>query len=255
MHKIIDCNCDCGAYAFREYPQTSAAEVLQQGRRFGITKMIMGSARAITFVSPQPANELLAAELAELGDEAVIPAAVLNPAYPGAMDDLHRCHELGFGALKLYPTYHDFDLTCHDTVLLAEQAGDWGWPVLVNVRVEDERHHHPLMKVPPLPVEQAITFARNVPSVRVILGMAATPEIIAFLEGVERATAYAEVSYLKSPLNAMESLIEQTGSERLVFGSHLPFHYVQTAVAKVRESTISEAQKAAVLWDNAASWF
>jgi hypothetical protein len=254
MNGIIDCNCDCGAYAFREYPQTSAAEVLAQARRFGITKMIMGSARAITFVSPQPANELLAMELAALGENAIVPAAVLNPEYPGVLEDLQRCRELGFAALKLYPTYHSFDLTSHATVRLAEEAAALGWPVLVVLRVEDERHHHPLMKVPALPVESAITFARNVPDANVVLGMGSAPEVTAFLQGVARETVYAEVSYLKTPLNAMEELVKQVGSERLVFGSHLPFHYVQAAVAKVQEAALSEAQKAAVLWGNASRW-
>lgn len=254
MSAIFDCHCDCGAYAFREYPQTSAAEVLAQARRFGVTQMIMGSARAITFVSPQPANELLAAELAALGDEAIIPAAVLNPEYPGALEDLQRCRELGFAALKLYPTYHSFDLAGHAAVRLAEEAAALGWPVLVVLRVEDERHHHPLMKVPALPVESAITFARNVPDANLVLCMGSGPEMTAFLQGAERETVFAEVSYLKTPLNAMEELVKQVGSERLVFGSHLPFHYVQPAVAKVREAALSEAQKEAVLWANASRW-
>ncbi|MEN6545845.1 MAG: amidohydrolase family protein [Armatimonadia bacterium] len=251
MNQIIDFNCDCGAYAFREYPQTTAAEVLAQARKFGVGKVVMGSARAITFVSPQPANELLAAELAELNDEAVLPCAVLNPEYPGALEDLQRCRELGFKALKLYPTYHDFDITSHATVRLAEEAAALGWPVLVTVRIEDERHHHPLMKIAPLAMEAAITFARNVPDANVVLCMGAAHEVTAFLKGVARENVFAEVSYIKTPLNGIEALVGQVGSERLVFGSHLPFLYVQTAVAKVREAYIGEDEKAAILWGNA----
>lgn len=248
---IIDFNCDCGAYAFREYPQTTAAEVVAQGRKFGVGKVVMGSARAITFVSPQPANELLAAELAALGDDSVVPCAVLNPEYPGALEDLQRCRELGFGALKLYPTYHDFDITSHATVRLAEEAAALGWPVLVAARVEDERHHHPLMKIAPLAMEKAITFARNVPDANVVLCTGLVGEIRVFLQGVARENVFADVAFVKSPLNAMEELVGQVGSERLVFGSHLPFIYVQTAVAKVREAYIGEDEKAAILWGNA----
>ncbi len=120
------------------------------------------------------------------------------------------------------------------------------------VRVEDERHHHPLMKVPALPMEQAITFARDVPRARIVLCTATTPEVTAFLQGVSGDQAYAEISYIKSPLNAIEDLVGHVGHERLVFGSHAPFAYAHTALAKVKEAYISDEQKAAILGGNAA---
>jgi len=252
MTEIIDFHCDGGPYAFREFPQTTAAEVVAELRRLGVGRAVTGSARAITFPSPQPANEMLAEELTALGDAAVVPAAVLNPEYPGAERDLQRCAELGFRALKLYPTYHAFDLAGYETVRLADMAAELGWPVLVAVRVEDERHHHPLMKVPPLPMEQAITFARNVPKGKIVLCTASAPEVAAFLQGVTGEQAYAEVSYIKGPLNAIEDLVGKVGHKRLVFGSHAPFAYAHTALAKVREAYISEEQKAAILGGNAA---
>ncbi len=254
MTEIIDFNCDSGPYAFREYPQTTAVEVAAELRRVGVGRMVMGSARAITFPSPQAANELLAEEVANGGPDDIRPllAAVLNPEYPGAERDLQRCAELGFRALKLYPTYHSFDLTSYETVRLADVAAELGWPVLVVVRVEDERHHHPLMQVAPLPVEQAITFARDVPKAQVVLCTASAPEVTAFLQGVSGDQAFAEVSYIKGPLNAIEDLVAKVGHERLLFGSHAPFSYAQTALAKVREACISEEQKTAILGGNGA---
>lgn len=257
MHEIIDVNCDCGAYAFREYPQETANEVLGELGRIGVQQAIVGSARAITFVSPQPANELLAEELRAVSDESAGPrptflaAATLNPAYPGVERDLQRCAELGFGALKLYPTYHDFDLTSYETVRLVDQATTLGWPVLVVARVEDERHHHPLMRVPPLSMEKMITFARNVPAAAIILCTATAPEVTSFLQGVNRPNACADVAHIKGPLNAMEELVEKVGHERLLFGSHAPFSYARTVVAKVVEAYITDEQKVAILRRNA----
>jgi hypothetical protein len=250
--EITDFNCDCGPYAFTDFPQTTAAEVAAELRRWGIGRMVMGSVPAITYVSPQPANEALARELAALGDAGIISAAVLNPAYPGAERDLRRCADLGFGALKLYPTYHGFDLTSHETVRLADLATERGWPVLVVARIEDERHHHPLMQVPALAIEQAITFARNVSAAQVVLCAGTAPEVTSFLQGVHHDRATAEVSWIKGPLNAIEDLVGHVGHERLLFGSHAPFIYPQVSVAKVAEAFISEEQKAAILHGNAA---
>lgn len=257
MQKIIDVNCDCGPYAFREYPQTTAPEVLGELGRMGVQQALIGSARAITFASPHPANELLVEELAALRDPgadcspAVVMAATLNPEYPGADRDLQRCADLGFGALKLYPTYHDFDLTSYETIRLVDQATAYGWPVLVVARVEDERHHHPLMKVAPLPMEQMITFARNVPHAAVVLCTATAAEVTSFLQAVERPAACADVAHIKGPLNAIEELVAKLGHERLAFGSHAPFSYAQTVVAKVAEAYISDDQKAAIFSGNA----
>jgi predicted TIM-barrel fold metal-dependent hydrolase len=249
---IVDFNCDAGPYAFREYPVTTAAEVVGESLRLGITAAYVGSTQALTYLSPQPANERLMADLQGVRGVAVRPAAVLNPQYPGALRDLRDCADMGFRALKLYPTYHDFDLTSHETVALVDEAAALGWPVLLCVRVEDERHHHPLMKVPPLAMDQAITFARNVPPATVVLCTGTAAEVPAFLKGVARDNVVAEISYIKSPLSAIEDLVARVGSDRLVFGSHLPFSYAQTALAKVRESSIGEAAVEAILGGNAA---
>lgn len=249
---IIDLNCDAGAYAFREYPVTTAAEVVAELQRFGITTAYVGSAPAITYVSPQPANERLLADLERVSGVEVRPTAVLNPEYPGAARDLRDCATMGFRALKLYPTYHGFDLLGHQTVALVEEAAALGWPVLLAARVEDERHHHPLMKVPALAMDKAVAFARNVAPATVVLCAGTAAEIPTFLQGAQRENVLAEVSYVKGPLNAIEDLVSRVGSERLVFGSHLPFSYAQTALAKVREAPIGEAAVQAILSGNAA---
>jgi uncharacterized protein len=250
MNPIIDVNCDCGPFAFRDHRFTTAAEVAAQLARLGITKALVGSAQAITFVSPQEANEVLAAELAALANPALLPAAVLNPDYPGVSDDLKRCADLGFRALKLYPSYHAFDIASYGALRLMEEAGERGWPVLVCVRVEDERHHHPLMQVPPVDLSAAITAARNVPDVNLVLCCGNNAEVLRFLTEVNRENCYAEVSWVKSPLNAIEDLVAKISAQRLLFGSHLPFSMAQTALAKVREAFLTEDQKAAILHGN-----
>lgn len=250
---IWDLNCDAGPYAFREYPVTSVGEVAADLARFGITTAYVGSASAVTYLSPQPANERLLADLekSDLHGVDVRLAAVLNPEYPGAMRDLRECAAMGFRALKLYPTYHTFDLLSYETVQMVDAATDMGWPVLLAMRVEDERHHHPLMKVPGLPLDRAVAFARNVARATVVLSTAITGEVTGFLQGVERPGALAEISYVKYPLNALEDLVANVGSERLVFGTHLPFAYAQVSLAKVREAPLPPEVVTSLLSGNA----
>jgi len=248
---VIDFNVDVGPYAFRELPATGVKDVAGLLSRFGITQAVVAATPAITYCSPHPANELLAADLAQAAVDGIVPYAVLNPVYPGWEADLDRCVGLGFRGLKLYPNYHAYDVAGEQAVALVRAAASQGLPAIVCLRVEDERHHHPLMKVPPVPADAVAVLARRVPEAVLILCGGAAGETVAFLEATDRPETLAEISYLKSPLNAIEEMVETVGSERLLFGSHLPFVYPQVALAKVREAYISDEDKAKILWGNA----
>jgi predicted TIM-barrel fold metal-dependent hydrolase len=107
------------------------------------------------------------------------------------------------------------------------------------------------MQVPSLEMDAAITAARNLPDVKMVLCSGNPSEITRFLNEVERENVYAELSWIKGPLNATEDLVQKVGSQQLLFGSHLPFLMAQTALAKVREAFISDEQKADILYRNA----
>ena len=49
----------------------------------------------------------------------------------------------------------------------------------------------------------------------------------------------------------MASLLKQVPADRVVFGSHAPFFYLESAVLKLKESALSESQLASIRADNA----
>jgi uncharacterized protein len=52
-------------------------------------------------------------------------------------------------------------------------------------------------------------------------------------------------------IGGFEALLAATGPDRVVFGSHYPFFYFESALLKVRESDLTASQKAALTEGNA----
>jgi predicted TIM-barrel fold metal-dependent hydrolase len=253
MILMIDLCCDIGNYAFRPWPANDTASTLAEMDRAGIDQAVVGSIDAITYVSPHPANELLMDDIKNTNAEGrLIPYTVLSPVYPGVEQDMRESREMGFRGLKLYPNYHGYQVDDPPALSLIEMAAGWDWPTIISVRIEDERHHHPLMKVSPVPLNSIIWAARQLPEATIIVSAAnggETPRILQLSD--ELPNLHVELSYVKGPIAALAKLVAQFGSQKMMLGTHLPFVYPGCGIAKIAEADISEQAKQDILEGNA----
>jgi hypothetical protein len=253
--RVIDFCCDIGAYAFRPWPADDVEGTIELMDSHDIERAVAGATAAITYVSPHPANETLMADI-QANDPGgrLVPYACLSPVYPGVEGDLEAATEMGFEGLKLYPNYHCYHPGDPPCVRLIRRAAEMNWPVIVTVRVEDERHHHPLMKVGAVDVEGVIHLARQVPETTIILSGANSRETPRFLEATaDIPDTYVELSYIKSPLTAAKELVDEHGADRLLLGTHMPFVYPTCGILKITDADIAEDAKAQILSENAAA--
>lgn len=250
---MIDFCCDIGNYAFRPWPANDTASTLEELDRAGIGQAVVGSIDAITYVSPHPANELLMDDIKATDAEGrLIPYTVLSPVYPGVEQDMRESREIGFRGLKLYPNYHGYQVDDPPALRLLEMAAGWGWPSIVSIRIEDERHHHPLMKVCSVPLNSVIWTARQLPDATIIVSGANSAETPQLLElSDELPNLHVELSYVKGPVAAVAKLVERFGSKRMLLGTHLPFVYPGCGIAKIAEADITQQAKQDILEDNA----
>ena len=123
---LIDVNAYLGHFAFRHLRYNTAEELLKLMDEKEIDKAIVSSASAITYRNAQSGNEELFEEVKGHEDR-LIPFAVINPAYAGWEDDLRMCHELGMRGLRLYPKWHNYNLTDICCIELIEAAVERGW--------------------------------------------------------------------------------------------------------------------------------
>lgn len=218
-----------------------------------IDRAVVGPTAALTYVSPHPANEALMDDIrANDPDDRLIPYACLSPVYPGVEGDMEACRQMGFQGLKLYPNYHCYHPEDPPCLRIVKQATEYGWPVIVTIRVEDERHHHPLMKVPPVDIASVIWLASEVPEATLIVSGANSGEAGRFLQTTaDISDKYVELSYVKSPLTGVKNLVDSHGADRLLLGTHLPFVYPQCGILKIQGADISEEAKSKIVQGNA----
>lgn len=250
---IIDFCCMIGPWAFRRLAATTAEAVRGALRREGINRAVVSSLPAVLYKNPHSGNEQLFEEIGA-DPRFFIPFAVLNPEFPGWQEDMRRCSEdLGMRGLRLYPNYQRFSLRSRATRAMVRAAAELGWPVCVSVRLEDERFHHWAMKVKPTPAEQIARLAVENPGVTIVLSGGSYADLQAFFRAAGDApNAYAEIGWVKSPLEAVKTCVEQFGHERLLMGTNFPFDVPWCGTEKIRHADIPEKAKQAILGANAA---
>src|SRR5690606_19161374 len=121
----------------------------------------------------------------------------------------------------------------------------------VALKMEDERTQHPLLPVPAVDPAPLLELLPKHPAVPVVLLNALKDirgETLAKLATAENV--FFEIAFLEG-VGAVERLIEQVPYERLLFGSHFPFFYLEAARLKLRESEVGDFIETAITRENA----
>lgn len=224
----IDVSVFLGNWPFRAHAQRTAAQLKAYLSAQGITQAWIASASAILYPDPMQGNEPLAAEAGD--DPFFVKAAVVDPTLATWERDAARCLDRwGFRAVKLFPNYHGYTLDDPRARRLAAMCAERNAPLCIQIRMMDERGHHPLMKVPAVPVDSVAELARAVPQVRILACGAYHAEL-----GKLRAAAnvWAETSFVESG-HTLRNAVQALGPGRLVFGSHTPLLSFGAGAAKL----------------------
>ncbi len=242
---IIDCNVGFGHWPFARFAEDTPARLDRLLAGNGIVTALVSSAEAILYEEPAACNGDLVRRLR--GSPRLLPVPVANPRVRSAGSIVAAA---GLNAVKLIPTYHAYSLRDDAAVGLCSQAAERGLPVLVQMRVEDERSHYELLKVPGVPVEDILALAGKVPKLVVV---ALCPY---FEEAVRLAAAgvYVDISFAET-LDTLRQLCDKAPFERILFGSHAPWLYPRAAAAKLDKSTIRDEQREAIGWRTASRIF
>ena len=254
---IIDVNAYLGHFAFRRLRYNTAASLLALMEAKKIDKAVVSSAGAITYRNTQAGNEELAEEVRGHSDR-LIPFAVVNPFYAGWQDDLRICHEqFGMKGLRLYPKWHNYQLSSRCCRELIDAATERGMIISIPIRAEDNRQRSWLLNIPDVPLNEIVELVKAHPKARFILlnGAGYTrcpmgrknnglPPNYAI--GLSRLTAVLA--------NELGQLVTNVGAERVMFGTGMPFNYPDPALVKLEALDASEADKEKIRWQNATTW-
>jgi predicted TIM-barrel fold metal-dependent hydrolase len=254
---IVDVNAYLGHFAFRRLRHNTAAGLLALMDAKKIDKAVVSSAGAITYRNAQAGNEELAEEIRCHRDR-LIPCAVINPFYAGWQDDLRICHEdFGMTGLRLYPKWHNYQLSSPCCRELVNAATERGMVISIPIRVEDNRERSWLLNIPDVPLDEIVELVKAHPKARFLLlnGLGYTGSPLGRKDNGLPANYAIELSRLSAVLaNEIGQLLSNLGAERMMFGTGMPFNYPDPALVKLEVLDASEPDKEKIRSQNAASW-
>jgi predicted TIM-barrel fold metal-dependent hydrolase len=252
---IVDFFTGIGNWPFRKLKYGQPDRLIELLDREDIDRAVVYSITSILAKDCMEGNR----EVAESYPERIIPFAVINPAFPGWEKDFRTCFEaMGFRGLRLFPTYHGYDLNdkCFAEIIVA--AKEKNIPVALAVRVEDERQHHPLMKVPSLDLNAAVEAIGKYPEATFILSGAKYPELCDVKKSLLQCDNwYFDIGRMQGRHSSPGSVevivraVEDFGAERMLYGSNAPFQYVKSSLLKVQNASISDEEREMIMSGNA----
>ena len=243
---IIDVNAWTGHGLTHPVPG-AAADVCAALTGVGVERICLAPLDAAWCHNPHAVNSVVY-DAAAVHRE-VLATPVLDPTIATWEEELDRARGYGVRLTKLLPAYSGYDMAAAEPLLSGLAAA--GLPVLVQVRLEDPRHHHPLARVPDVPAAQVAAMAAMHPELPVIIGGATSGAILALrdeLAAVENL--FADLSQADG-MDAVRRMLEHGLQDKLLFGSHVPLFEPLAGLARILPE-LDDATAAALLGGNAA---
>jgi hypothetical protein len=249
---LIDTNVSLSRWPCRRLPLDETPALVARLRSQGVKQAWAGSFDGLLHKDIASVNAQLAEDCRKHGRGLLTPFGSINPRLPDWEADVRRCHEEHkMPGIRLHPDYHGYKLDDPAFGRLLDLAGERGLIVQLAVTLEDERTQHPLMRAPHVDVAPLPALLGSRPNLRMVLlnwSRGVSNVLLVKLAGAGQVCF--DIATVEG-VGGVANLLKQVPADRVVFGSHAPFFYFESAVLKLKESALSEAQLSAVRAGNA----
>lgn len=250
MH-LIDTNVNLGPWPFTPAPDRTGPELAAHLRARGIRQALVSHLGAVFQPEPMVTNRRLFATVRRTPN--LLPVPTINPALANWREQLAECLAAGpIRAVKLYPNYHNYPLAARrlDPFMAAIAAARLR--LIVNVRLEDERHRYFALKIRGVPLRQMDAFLARHPRQHVLFTGIYKGEI----EGLaaKHANFSAEIAFVEIT-NVLEIMLRTFPARRLMLGTATPLLNTRAGADKLRCAHIPARAKALIGADNARRFF
>jgi uncharacterized protein len=257
---LLDINAYVGHWPFKQLQYNTCSKLLNRMNKFGVDISVVSNINGIFYKNTQSANEELYDELKSDSrfKDRIVPFAVINPIYAGWRDDLEICiTKMGMKGLRLYPQYHDYEMTDPSLIELVKLARDHGLPVVFDIRMVDSRQRS-WMDIPLFDYNAAvkkdiilkewalkniIPILREIPDAKyIIVNLANSVSLTDEEMGLLLKTNILFDTSGRSIRgdNTLSELLKRFGKEKFAFGSHSPF--LDYLAGRLRIESLSQAE-------------
>jgi len=268
---LLDINAYVGHWPFKQLQYNTCSNLLERMNNYGVDVSVISNLNGVFYKNTQSANEELFNEIDsdKRFKDRFIPFAVINPIYAGWREDLDICiSKMGMKGLRLYPQYHDYEITDPSFVELVKLARDRGLPVAIDIRMVDSRQRS-WMDIPVFdsnaPVKKDIItkewavinivpIVKEVPDAKYIIVNVANS--IRLSDEDQEVIKKSDLLFDTSgrAVSNLPELIKRFGKEKFAFGSHAPIlDYLsgRIRIESMSEDEADEATKELLRYGNA----
>ncbi|HLT71994.1 MAG TPA: amidohydrolase family protein [Cyclobacteriaceae bacterium] len=258
--ELIDINAYVGHWPFKQLKYNTCGTLLDRMNRFGVDVSVISNLNGIFYKNTQSANQELYDELNtdRRFKDRFLPFAIINPIYAGWRDDLEICvTKLGMKGLRLYPQYHDYEITHPSLIELVTLARDRGLPVAFDIRMVDSRQRS-WMDIPHFEVnapEKYDTITREWSLQNIIPIMRAVPDAKYMILNLANSIRLddSDMDLLKKAdvlfdtsgrvirgADTLGELLKRFGTDKFAFGTHSPI--LDYLSGRLRIESLSEVE-------------
>lgn len=245
---IIDVNAWTGPWPALINVSYDVASVRSSLRVYGVERVFMAPLYAAWSANPHLNNSVVY-EAADEYDN-ISPVPVIDPTLPTWPEELakatgHRAVRM----IKLLPGYGGYDLAAADG--LFEEAARANLVVMVQIRIDDPRRHHPMAMVPDVSAGDVVEAAKRHPDLKLVMGGASAATLRDIAAQIrDLPDLYADTSQVDG-VDSVKKLVDAGIGGKLLFGSHAPVFMPAAALARVLND-LPDDTAVRIMKDNAA---
>ncbi len=264
--KFIDCSVWAGGWPFY-YLRYGKLKTLKEGlAKYNVSKAFVSPIDAILEADPIRADLVLFDEIDRFemlqkeficGNETIYKFFSPVPVVDLSMQNWTDVIDFSIlrndvKIVKLLPNYHMYELTetnMGNLIEYIEYTSKSGMIISIQMRIEDTRRHHPLMKVPDVDLIKLIKVLSYFPQQKFIVSNGYLGEVSEVLYSLENT--YVDISSVEAE-DALLSLSFWIKKGRVLFSTHSAFYYPEGNIFKVAYSGLDEECMNKISYKNAA---
>jgi uncharacterized protein len=248
----IDTNVHLGHWPFRRHGYEDTVKLLGKLRALKVDQAWVANFEGVLHKDIAGVNARMAAECKEHGSGMLIPFGAVNPRQPDWPEELRRCRAVHkMPGVRLYPNYHGYPLDDPDFGKLLSLAAAAKLLVQLVVKMEDERTHHPLIKVKDVDLSALPKIVAGIAGLRLqILNCPISAAGETLVPLARSGRVFFDIA-MQEGVGAVAKLVERIGADRVLYGSHFPLFVAESAALKMKEADLNADVELAIRSGNA----